>query len=207
MTQRQSMAVDDNSGQYIYFMLGGSDNGNNIQCEQFVQIFRRKLLTTARKIVSSPEEAEDAVQDALCIASSKLHKFRKESSIKTWLYRIVINCAKNRLRAYLRRKQLIGCSIDENLYYTTIAQQLPTPNRIQPDRLLDNRLIYRQLTRVVSKLPRRSAAIVILRYWHNCSYQEISSLLHCPIGTVKSQLSRARKHITKELSHNFIAEV
>ena len=143
-----------------------------------VERYRTPALRVAYGIAGN--EAEDAVQDAFVKAFRKLDGFRADAAFRPWLFTIVANEARNRRRSLTRRDKLelqvraepppVGANVEE---VAALHEQR--------QRLLD----------VVSQLPDRHREILALRFFAGLSEGETAEALSCPIGTVKSRLSRA----------------
>ena len=159
---------------------GKSSDFNNL-----ADLYRQKLLQLANSLLDSNSDAEEVVQDATLRAYHNLPNFRCESHIYTWLYRIVINQARNR-RKQLKKMQPL--------------QQLPEYHLQAPDSHLPHNRIYQQefrqtMLKIIAQLPQSMQVVARLRFVEQYSYEKIARTLHCAPGTVKSRLSRARQLI------------
>ena len=147
------------------------------------------LRTIAYRYSGNPADAEDAVQDALLLAYRKLHQFRGDSCMLTWLGRIVINCSFMQRRRDTRHTRISDEqeeSFFENLSDTKASAEEMLLAQIREDWLQP------ALARLTPRL--RSATLC---YLAGLSLKESAVAMDCPVGTVKARLSRARSQLSK----------
>ncbi len=151
--------------------------------EAFGQIVTRHqpaVYRVVRGILGDPAESEDVAQEVFLKAYANLARFRGESSIFTWLYRIAVNEA---LRARKRRHlQPLEAAEDA---------EAPCPETA-PD---EEAPTLATLRRLMAMLPDDHRVIITLRDLEGLSYQEIAETLDLPIGTVESRIFRARREL------------
>jgi RNA polymerase sigma-70 factor (ECF subfamily) len=140
---------------------------------------------------------EDVAQEAFIKAYRALPSFRGESAFYTWLYRIGINTAKNYLVALGRRAPTVTEteSADGDGYEE--GGQVPDFNT--PENELMSRQIAETVNLAVEALPEELRTAITLREIEGLSYEEIASMMNCPIGTVRSRIFRAREAIAEKL--------
>ena len=151
-------------------------------------------LRTARAAVRSPQDAEDAVQDAFVLAYQKLGGFRGEASFKTWLLSIVWRQALNQRRGQIWKRIIRGRTDEDDEAILSAAAPGPTPEEATAHAAL-RRAIAAAIRRLSPKL--RDALLLAQTGDH--TYGEMSALLGAPVGTVKWRVSEARKIIRQEL--------
>jgi len=125
-------------------------------------------------------EAEDAVQDAFVKAFRNLGGFRTDAAFRPWLFTIVANEARNRLRSRVRRGRL-----------ELQVRAQPAPAGLAADEVVAGRVQRERLVDAVAHLPDRYREVVALRYFAGLSESETAEVLSCPVGTAKSRMSRA----------------
>ncbi len=162
--------------------------------DAYSEIMRRhkdRLVTSIRGDVNCSESAEDIVQDAFVRAFSKLHLFRCESSLYTWLYRIALNSRRYYMRNRHRTMQL-DAALDRP-DFSWVAPQTT------PEDVVEGREEREQVRAALARLEAHHRTILMLREFEGCDYQAISEALDVTLGTVRSRLSRARAQLRKEL--------
>jgi RNA polymerase sigma-70 factor, ECF subfamily len=151
----------------------------------------RRLYRLARSVIRNDSEAEDVVQEAYVRAFANLAKFRGDSSLATWLSRIVLNEALGRLRG--RRPSVDLTDIESRPQ--SQAEIIPFPNsspQLDPERTMDQREIQLLLERAIDELPEAFRTVLIARVIEEMSVQETADLLGIRPETVKTRLHRAR---------------
>ena len=159
--------------------------------------YQRKLGRLLSRFMRDPGEVEDVAQEAFLKAYRALPSFRGDSAFYTWLYRIGINTAKNYLVAMGRRaptSTAIDAEEAEDMGQLEHAQELNTP-----ENMLMSRQVADTVNQTLEKLPEELRTAISLREMEGLSYEEIASVMNCPIGTVRSRIFRAREAIAGEL--------
>jgi RNA polymerase sigma-70 factor (ECF subfamily) len=164
---------------------------DNAAVRSIVQQHNRRLYRIARSVVRNDSEAEDVLQEAYVRAFANLAKFRGESSLATWLSRIVLNEALGRLRG--RRPSVDLTEIESRPQLE--GQIIPFPNsspQLDPERTMAQREIQRILERAIDDLPEAFRTVLVARVIEEMSVEETSDLLGIRPETVKTRLHRAR---------------
>ncbi|BEV45764.1 RNA polymerase sigma factor [Afipia carboxidovorans] len=158
--------------------------------------YNRRLYRIARGILRNDTEAEDAVQEAYTNALTHLESFRGDSSLSTWLSRIVMNEALGRLRA--RRPML---DIDEIVTPEGEGRIIQFPNavRADPERTIAQRELLRLVERATDELPDIYRTVFVTRVIEGMSVEDTAELLGIQPETVKTRLHRARKLVREHL--------
>jgi RNA polymerase sigma-70 factor (ECF subfamily) len=151
-----------------------------------IQTNNRRLYRVARSVVRDDAEAEDVLQDAYLLAFRSLDRFRGASTLSTWLTRIVLNAALQRLRRPLEP----ATSIDPRTQVSTvIAFPLEAPN---PERSMAQRQLCQLVERTIDDLPVEFRTVLMTRVVEEMSVEDTARLLGIPQATVKTRLHRAR---------------
>lgn len=174
-----------------------AQSGDKRAFELLVVKYQRRIVRLVSRLVRDPAEVEDVAQEAFIKAYRALPSFRGESAFYTWLYRIALNTAKNYLASQGRRPQLAGDFVDEDGEHFDATQQMPDFHT--PESELSNRQIVSTVNEAVAALPEDLRTAVTLREMEGLSYEEIASVMNCPIGTVRSRIFRAREAIAARL--------
>ncbi|MDE2259223.1 MAG: RNA polymerase sigma factor RpoE [Betaproteobacteria bacterium] len=159
--------------------------------------YQRKLTRLVSRLVRDPGEAEDVTQEAFIKAYRALGAFRGDSAFYTWLYRIGVNTAKNYLVAQGRRVPIqtaVGNEDAENFEGGELLRDVNTP-----EAELMSRQIVETVNASMEALPEELRTAIRLREIEGLSYEEIATLMNCPIGTVRSRIFRAREAIAERL--------
>jgi RNA polymerase sigma-70 factor, ECF subfamily len=154
------------------------------------------------RLTENGEEARDLTQETFLRAFQSIVHFRGESDLRTWIYRIAINQARNRWRWWRRRRREVTVSIDEpeigngrlGLVATLRATNVKDPEQ---NTLANER--ERALQKALSSLRRVYREAVILRDIEGFAYEEIATTLDISVGTVKSRLARGRQELRRKL--------
>ena len=154
------------------------------------------------QMTENAEEARDLTQETFLRAFQSIVHFRGESDLRTWIYRIAINQARNRWRWWRRRRREATVSFDApevgggrlGLVATLKATTVRDPEQ---DALLSER--ERALKKALSSLKRVYREAVILRDIEGFAYEEIATTLDISVGTVKSRLARGRQELRRKL--------
>ena len=151
----------------------------------------------ALHLLHDHNEALDLSQEVFLQVFRTLPRFRGQSTLRTWIYRIVVNLAKNRQRWWRRRFRSAQVSLDEHV---ASHGELPsTGNGTSPDRLLGRKELAARLKEALLGLPFDQRSAIVLREIEGFSYDEIADSQGVAVGTVKSRLARARDVLRAEL--------
>lgn len=159
--------------------------------------YQNKILNLISRYVHDPHEAQDVAQEAFVKAYRGLANFRGDSAFYTWLYRIAINTAKNHLITMGRKVSSQGVDAQE-------AEQYDGAHALHeyesPERSALNEEIAGVVQDSIASLPEDLRTALTLREFEGLSYDEIASVMDCPIGTVRSRIFRAREAIDNNLA-------
>lgn len=174
-----------------------AQRGEKPAFELLVAKYQRKLIRLLSRFIRDPTEVEDVAQEAFIKAYRALPSFRGDSAFYTWLYRIGINTAKNYLVALGRRAPTVSETQSGDDEGSEESGQVPDFNT--PEHQLMSRQIAETVNRAVEELPEELRTAITLRELEGLSYEEIASIMNCPIGTVRSRIFRAREAIAEKL--------
>jgi len=171
--------------------------GDKHAFDLLVSKYQRRLSRLISRFVRDSAEAEDVTQEAFIKAYRALASFRGESAFYTWLYRIGINTAKNHLLSNKRRaptSTAFDAEEAESFEDAGLLREVNTP---------ENELMSKQVVGVVQaslqQLPEDLRSALTLREIEGLSYEEIASVMNCPVGTVRSRIFRAREAVAENL--------
>jgi len=153
------------------------------------------------RLTENAEEARDLTQETFLRAFQSIGRFRGEADLRTWIYRIAINQARNRWRWWRRRRREATGSLDspDGLYGQPLHATLRAEQTSSPEQEALDHERERMLRRALQNLGRAYRETVVLRDIEGFSYEEIAATLEISIGTVKSRLSRGREELRRKL--------
>lgn len=152
------------------------------------------------RLTENPEEARDLTQETFLRAFQNIAHFRGDADLRTWIYRIAINQARNRWRWWRRRHRdstVSLDSIDDSGRQALLANLADNSNDPELDALARER--ERVLTLALQDLRRVYREAVVLRDIEGFAYEEIAVALDISVGTVKSRLARGRQELRRRL--------
>ncbi len=185
-------------------LIAAARRGDRDAFGELVRRYEKKVLALTVRMCGSPEDGEEAAQEAFLSAWQGLPAFRGEASFSTWLYRLASNAAMDVLRRQRRQSAHGGPSLDDE----ETRLELPDPGP-SPQGLAEQAELRAQIAAALSRLSPQHRQILLLRESGQLSYEEIGRILSLDPGTVKSRISRARGQLRKILlaSGNFSGPV
>ena len=180
--------------------------GESAAFDIMINRYSSDLYSLLLRLTDNPEEARDLTQETFLRVVQSVKNFRGEASLKTWLFRIAINQARNRRRWWLARRQNVTFSLDggrrdddESLSLhntlTDDSQASPEDEAMRGEQSVKLREALRGLTANFREA-------VILRDIEGLSYEEIADTLQTSVGTVKSRIARGREELRKRLKRS-----
>jgi RNA polymerase sigma-70 factor, ECF subfamily len=177
-------------------LLARSLDGDLSSFEAIVNRYKDRLYNFVLRFVKDQLTAEDIVQDTFLRAYRKRESFQAVAKFSTWIYTIAGNLAKSELR---RRKRWRFLSVGVQNEETGATFELPDLGAT-PDRNTETSLAEEQIHNAIGRLPERYREAVILRDVEGLDYDEISQIIGCPLGTVKSRINRGRLRLQEDLA-------
>lgn len=174
--------------------------GDELAFECIMRRHNRLLFRTARSILKTDVETEDALQEAYLRAWRALSTFRADSRLSTWLVRIVINEALGRLRR--RSAQVIPLESAMESTDPQTQESLEDDPERQPDRVAMRSDVRRLMEARIDKLPETFRTVFMLRAVEELSVEEVSVALEIPEATVRTRFFRARSLLREGLSRD-----
>jgi RNA polymerase sigma-70 factor (ECF subfamily) len=170
--------------------------GDDSACSSLVAEHQRMVYQLAFHLLADHNDALDLSQDVFLQVFRMLPRFRGQSTLKTWIYRIVVNQARNRQRWWRRRRRADLVSLDDHLKH---CGDLEATHEVLPDRLLASKETAARIWAAMEQLPFDQRTALVLREIDGLRYEEIAFTLNVAVGTVKSRLTRARQALREEL--------
>lgn len=163
--------------------------------EELIRQYEKKVYTLCFRMCGNSEDAEEAAQDAFLALWRGIDRFRQESSLSTWIYRLATIACIDTLRR--RKKQSGSVSLDDEELFVDAVDTSP-----QPQETVEHREAQKLLQEGLSSLPEEYRKVLILREIEGLSYTEIAESASIELGTVKSRISRGRSLLRNFLSGN-----
>jgi RNA polymerase sigma-70 factor, ECF subfamily len=179
--------------------------GDDRAYEMLVIKYQRRIERLVGRMVRDVDVVQDIAQETFIRAWRALRNFRGDAQFYTWLYRIAVNSAKKHLMDVKRdpivtEAALRGAENDDD---ETSFEQHPLNNRASegdtPESAYAAKEIAHAVNEAMDALPEELRQAITLRELEGLTYEEISELMHCPIGTVRSRIFRAREAISARI--------
>jgi RNA polymerase sigma-70 factor (ECF subfamily) len=164
---------------------------------RLVLLYQTKIYNLALNYVKSPEEAKDLAQDIFVTVYRSLPKLREKEKFSSWLYQIAINHCRNRYKKLSRRGYFSNISLDDEESFLQIAGDEG------PEKILQRQNTINLVRSTIDSMAEAEKEIILLRDIQELAYEEISEILHIPLGTVKSKLNRARTSLKDRLKKHY----
>lgn len=166
-------------------------------CAELVTEHQRMVYQLSLNLLGDHNEALDLSQEVFFRVFRTLPGFRGQSTLRTWIYRIVVNQARNRQRFWRRRHRAQQVSLDDHI--RNHGELLAPRNSFAPDVMLGQKLAAERIRGALDRLPFDQKTALVLREIDGLSYEEIGFSLGIAVGTVKSRLARAREGLRAQL--------
>jgi RNA polymerase sigma-70 factor (ECF subfamily) len=164
-------------------------------------LYHRKVFNVIFRLVGDYDEAEDLTQETFVNAYRAYDRFRGESQVYTWLYRIAVNVCKNRFKQERRASRLPMDSLDEPLPGDDGPMQREVPDdKFNPLRAIEAGELRTVIHQAIQELPPEYRVPIVLRELQELSYAEIAQIMEIPVDTVKTRIFRARGLLRNKLA-------
>ncbi len=178
--------------------------GNDLTAfDEIVERYQHKIYGYVKRLVGNETDAEDITQEVFLKALNSLHRFREESSLQTWLFRIATNLCRDAHRRRQREKGWLSLWRQEDQQSETEEGSIvdPPDDRFNPEKLLLREELGAMLSEAMEQLPLAMREVLILHDVEQMPYEEIAQALGVPLGTVKSRLFHARARLRESLAN------
>lgn len=170
--------------------------GDETAFAELVADNQRMVVQLAMNLLGDHDEALDLSQEVFLRVFRTIGRFRGQSTLRTWIYRIAVNQARNRHRFWRRRHRGDQVSLDAHV---ATHGEFRSGAEAGPDRMLAQKELAARLEHALGALPFDQRTAIVLREVDGLSYEEIAYSLGVAVGTVKSRLTRARQTLRLEL--------
>ena len=161
--------------------------------ERLIEQYGQEVYKIAYFYMKETQLAEDIFQEVFYKVIKNYHKFNHQSSEKTWLIRMTINTCKDMLRTSWIKS------------VTTFGDLQDSENEYEKPYDIEKKETNKELYELIQRLPQKYKEILLLFYYKDLTYEEISEILQIPEGTVRSRLSRAREKLKKMMNERGVS--
>jgi RNA polymerase sigma-70 factor (ECF subfamily) len=187
-------AREANSLRDLDELIAAARRGDRPALDRLLTDARPRLLAVALRVVRDRDDAEDVVQEALLKVCRSLKRFEGRSSFSTWLHRIVVNAALDRLRRHGARRERPADDDDRDVAPADKVDEQT------PERVVSRRETGAVVRGALARLSPIHREVLELREFEGESYRDLARLVRCPVGTVMSRLHHARHKLAAELA-------
>ena len=178
-------------------LLKKAKSGDIEAFENLIEGYSKKVFNIAFRMLGNYEDANELAQEVFIKIFKGLKNFKEESTFSTWVNRITTNTCLDEIR---KRKNKMNISLDEELQLDTGEVHLQiVDNSPSPEQLYEQKEMKNTVMQALDRLSGEHRAVIVLRELQELNYDEISLILKCPVGTVKSRINRARQELREIL--------
>ena len=170
--------------------------GDDQACRELIDEHERMVYVLGYQLLGNHDEALELSQEVFLRVFRTIARFQGRSTLRTWIYRIVINSARNRQRWWGRWR---ACFVPLDPHIRSHGDPPAPTQSASPEQALSQKELADRVWRALATLPLEQRSAIILRELHGMHYAEIAFSLGVPTSAVKSRLSRARAALRKEL--------
>ena len=172
-------------------------NGDEGAIQQLVNGFRTKVYNTVLGFVHNRQDAEEIAQDVFIEVINSASRFRGESKLSTWIYRISVNKALDHVKKTKRKKRFAFLS---SLWDSSMQAVVQPPDFIHPGVILEKQEESTFFFNALTQLPENQKTAIVLVTLEGLSYEEASQVMKTSVASIESLLFRARQNLRKILS-------
>jgi len=174
--------------------------------DEIVARYEKPIFNVVYRILGDYDEAADVTQETFISAYKSFHRFRRESSVYTWLYQIALNHSRNRLRRRRRHDVSRTVSLDapvEEAGEAAGPREIPD-ERTSPEKVAEKKELRAKILAAIESLPPDYREVVVLRELQGLSYNQIADATGISLDNVKTRLSRARAMLRRRLGPYYL---
>ena len=196
MTVLENVLSTKQKGDADQVLVERFSKGDTRAFDLLVVRYQHRILALISRFIKDQAEVEDVAQEAFIKAYRALPGFRGDSAFYTWLYRIAINTAKNHIVSRGRRPPSTDIDVNDVEFVETNTRlediESPEQNMARDD-------LKKVIDGAIDELPEDLRTAFTLREFGGLSYEEITDIMGCPVGTVRSRIFRAREALEKKI--------
>jgi RNA polymerase sigma-70 factor (ECF subfamily) len=180
-------------------LIAALDAGEETAYEALILRFEQPVFGIVSRLLDDPDDAADVVQEVFIKIFRNIGNFRGDSSLKTWIYRIAVNEARNHRRWFGRHRARELSLEPSDQQSMGVSDWLADPSPDPFEERLDHE-VQALVEEALKKISSTYRTALVLREVEELSYEEIAGILEISLGTVKSRIMRGREALRKELS-------
>jgi len=178
-------------------------NGDPDAFKKLVEYHQDKVLNTCYRFLNNREDAEEIAQEVFIEVYKSISRFREESALSTWIYRIAVTRSLDYLRKLNRKKRITH--VQKIFGLEREVEQVPAPSNTNPSNNLEEQERHRVLHRAVQSLPENQRVALILSKYDGFNYKEIAGIMGVTVYAIQALIHRAKKNLKKKLHHYYRA--
>ncbi len=168
---------------------------------EIINKYKNVVYNHSRNFLRNAQEAEDATQEIFISIFNNLKKFRGDSKLSTWIYRITVNTCKNKLKQIKKIKANIIEEItnEDNDEGRKLLEDIREDEVKEPDNIFTQKNLRNVIYKKMKELSDEQKTVIVLRDIDGLSYEEIAKIMKISVSAVKSKLFRARENLREKL--------
>ena len=177
-----------NEGKLI-FIIKECLNGNKEAFSKIVHHYQKRVFSLCLQFLNSPQDAEDATMDIFLKVYNSLNSYNSNYKFTNWVFRIAINHITDILRKRRREK----------IVFSEFSKEIRCNELKTPEFIFFKKLEITRVRKAIKQIPLRYKTVLMLKYYHNFSYEQIAEILNIPRNTVASLIFRGKQELRKKL--------
>lgn len=181
-------------------LINGLKGGNESAFRQIVELFQKQAFNTCNSFVHNQQDADDLTQEVFIEVFRSANRFRGDSKLSTWIYRIAVNKSLNYLRLKKRRKWLQPI---EDLFDLSQKMKPATDKGSNPSENIENQQLSIRLHKAIDSLSENQRTAFLLSKYEELSYQQIAEVMQTSLPAIESLIHRAKLNLQKILYNDY----
>ncbi|MCH2082245.1 MAG: RNA polymerase sigma factor [Saprospiraceae bacterium] len=181
-------------------LIAGLLKGNEKSFEQLVGQYQEMIGSVCMGFVQNQTEAEELTQDVFVEVFQSIQKFKGNSKLSTWLYRIAVNKSINLVNHKKRKRQINKVSIFFG-FREEKEKDFKDHGYRSAEQNMENEEVKKALEQALAKLPENQRTAFVLRKYEELSYTEMSEIMEVSVSAIESLIHRASKNMKKHLKY------
>ncbi|MDR2806601.1 MAG: sigma-70 family RNA polymerase sigma factor [Puniceicoccales bacterium] len=172
-------------------------SGSQAAFSEFVHTHKQRIFSVVYNIIHNASDASEITQEVFIKAYHSIHVFQSQASLFTWLYRIAVNVSLSFLRKNKKRNFVSIDQLDESGISLEQLRSIPSVDGGDKSAVLKE--LQKKLNEALQKLSNKHRVVIVLFEVEGMSHEEISQIVGCSVGTVRSRLHYAKQQLQEYL--------